>query len=169
MKGFDWRKSLLAIALSCVLLVTGCQTKPPSQFAQAQQDSSKPKVTAVAKDATQGGTFNKYFPKSQDGFERVYTQEKKGFAEAKLKQNGKEVAMLAISDTKSIPEAAMKYAKSTSQIAGYPSVEVGNTQSSVLVGNRYQVKVISRSPSFSPTDRQTWIGKFDLKGLETLK
>lgn len=177
MKPFDWRanwrtnwqKGIVAISLTLVLLISGCQTKPPSQFAQAQQDSSKPKVTAVAKDATQGGEFNKFFPKPGAGYERVYTQEKKGFAEAKLKKDGKEVAMLAVSDTKSLPSAALKFANATTKIAGYPSVEMGTTQTSVLVKDRYQVKVISKAPSFTKDDRATWIGKFDLKGLEKLK
>ncbi|PLZ86687.1 hypothetical protein CI593_18180, partial [Fischerella thermalis CCMEE 5194] len=105
----------------------------------------------------------------EDGYERVYTQEKKGFAEAKLKKDGQELAMLAISDTKSIPTAAAKFANSSKQIAGYPAVEIGNTQTAILVNNRYQVKVLSRSPSFTASDRETWLKKFDLNGLAQLK
>lgn len=170
MKGFDWRKGILTILLCFTLVISGCQPKTPSQFAQAQQESTQRKAPpAVAKAATQGSEFNKFFPKAQAGYDRVYTQEKKGFVEAKLKKDGKEVAMLAISDTKSLPTAAAKFANSTTQIAGYPSVELGMTQTSVLVADRYQVKVISRDPGFTQKDRSLWIERFDLKGLEKLK
>jgi hypothetical protein len=169
MKLANWRKGLVACVMAMFLLITGCQTQPPSQFSQAQQESSKPGAVAVAKDAIQGAEFNKFFPPPGDGYERVYTQEKKGFAEAKLKKDGKELAMLAISDTSSMPSAAMKYSNSTQTIAGYPAMTLGNTQTSILVNNRYQVKVLSRDPSFTQADRAVWLEKFDLKGLARLK
>jgi hypothetical protein len=162
-----WRRSLIAIVLCFSLLITGCQPKAPSRFDQVQQDSSKRGAVAVAKDATQGSEFNKFFPKPEAGYERVYTQEKKGFAEAKLKKDGKEIAMLAISDTTSLPAAAQKYATATNKIAGYPAVSIG-TQTGVLVG-KYQVKVISRDPSFGKDEQAAWLQKFNLKGLEGLK
>jgi hypothetical protein len=165
---WNWQRSLVAILLAAVLFVTGCQPKAPDRFAQAQQDSSKPGVVAVAKDATQGSEFNKFFPKAGNGFERVYTQEKKGFAEAKLKKDGVEVAVLSISDTASNPAAADKYKESTKTIGGFPATTLGNTQTSVLVG-KYQVKVSSRDASFTPADRESWLARFDLKGLQKLK
>jgi hypothetical protein len=76
--------------------------------------------------------------------------------------------MLSISDTSSLPTAAQKYAQSTTKIGGYPSVEVGTTQTGILVADRYQVKVQSRDPSFTQADRQAWIQKFDLKGIAKL-
>lgn len=166
----DWRKGVMALVLCLTLMISGCQTQAPSQFDQVQKDSTARKATpAVAKNATKGGEFNKFFPKGQDDYERVYTQEKKGFAEAKLKKDGKEVAMLAVSDTKSLPSAAAKFANAKATIAGYPSVDLGTTQTSVLVNNRYQVKVISKAPSFDKEDRVEWIEKFDLNGLSKLK
>jgi hypothetical protein len=166
-----WRNVLLSIGLCGLLLISsGCAAKPPSPYAQVQQESTQrgaPK--AVAKTATQGSEFNRFFPKPGNGFERVYTQEKKGFAEAKLKKDGKDMAMLSISDTSSIPAAAQKYAQSTEKIAGFPTVEVGTTQTGVLVGGHYQVKVLSRNPSFDKGDRKEWIAKFDLQGLSKLR
>ncbi|MFM7560359.1 MAG: hypothetical protein ACKO5O_09945, partial [Cylindrospermopsis raciborskii] len=103
-----------------------------------------------------------------DGYNRVYTQEKKGFSEANLKKDGKVVAQLAISDTTSTPGTASKYANSTKTIDGYPAVELGKTQTSVLVG-KYQVKVISKDPLFKASEREDWIEKFDLDGLSKLK
>ena len=164
------RRVLAALLLSMLLLVTACATKAPSRFDQAQQESSQQKSgQAVAKEATQGSNFNKFFPAAGAGFDRVYTQEKKGFAEAKLKKDGKDVAMLSISDTKSTPITATKFQSSTLKIAGYPAVEIGKTQTAVLVGDRYQVKVLSRDQSFTSSDRQNWIQKFNLKGLARLQ
>lgn len=163
-----WHSGVLALLLSVSLLVTGCQPKAPSQFDQAQQESSKKGVTAVAKDATQGSQFNRFFPRSGGGYDRTFSQEKKGFAEAKLKKDGKDVAVMSISDTTSVPASAAKYKSSTAKLAGYPTVEQGATQTGVLVG-KYQVKVLSRDPSFDKADRQAWLQKFNLKGLEKLQ
>lgn len=166
----NWRRGLVAVTLCFTLAIAGCQAKVPSQFDQAQKDSTaKGAAPAVAKDATKGGEFNKFFPKPQEGYERVYTQEKKGFAEAKLKKAGVDQAMLAVSDTKSLPSAAAKFQSAKSSIAGYPAVDLGTTQTSVLVADRYQVKVISKAPDFDKADRTAWIQKFDLTGLAKLK
>lgn len=164
------RRVLAALLLSMLLLVTACATQAPSRFDQAQQESSQQRSgQAVAKDATQGSQFNRYFPQASNGFDRVYTQEKKGFAEAKLKRDGQDVAMLSISDTASLPSAAAKFRNSTKKIAGYPAVEIGNTQTAVLVGDRYQVKVLSRDPSFTPSDREAWLQRFNLDSLAKLQ
>jgi hypothetical protein len=170
MIAFNWRKILAPILISVLLLVSACAPQPPSRFEQAQKESTKRGAQpAVAKDATKGGEFNKFFPKSGGGYDRVFTQEKKGFAEAKLKKNGKDVAMLAISDTKSTPSAAAKFQTSTKKIAGYPSVTVGASQTAVLVDGRYQVKVLSRDlVNFKEKDREAWLQKFDLAGLARL-
>lgn len=160
------RKILAPLLICLLLLVTSCAAETPSRFDQAQQESSQQKSgQAVSKDATQGSTFNKFFPKAGNGYESVYTQEKKGFAEMKLKKDGKDVAMLSISDTSSTPSAVSKFQQSTKKIGGYPAVEVGNTQTAVLVNNRYQVKALSRDPSFTASDRQAWLQKFNLSGL----
>ncbi len=164
----NWRRGVVALMLAIALFISGCQSQEPSRFAEAQKESNKPGVVAVAKDATQGSQFNKYFPKPAAGYERVYSQEKKGFAEAKLKKDGKELAMLSISDTTSLPAAAAKYQNSPEKISGFPAMTMGNTQTGVLVG-KYQVKVLSRDPAFTKEDREQWISKFDLKGLSQLK
>ena len=154
--------------LAALLLVTSC-AKAPSQFDQAQQESTARGAAAVVKESTSGGSFNQFFPPSGGGYERVYTQEKKGFAEAKLKQDGKDMAMLAISDISNNPAAANKFQDSQTTIKGFPSVKQGATATAVLVNNRYQVKVLSREPDFTASDRQAWLAKFDLDGLAKLK
>ena len=164
-------KAILAtMLLSIVLLVTSCAPqKAPSRFDQAQQASSQARSgQAVTTNATQGSQFNKFFPPSGGGYQRVYTQEKKGFAQAKLKKGGTEVAVLSISDTSSTPTTAAKYRQSGQTIAGYPAREIGSTQTAILVGNRYQVKIQSRDPSFTASDRKAWLAKFNLSGLSRL-
>lgn len=169
MRRFNGRRLILSAVLCVVLLVTGCQSQEPSPYADIQaQTSQRNAPSSVAKEATQGSSFNQFFPEASGGFERVYTQEKKGFAEAKLKKDGKDVAMLSISDTSSLPNAAAKYEQATEDIAGYPSVEVGSTQTAILVADRYQVKVLSRDPSFDQGQRQSWIQKFQLSELAQL-
>jgi hypothetical protein len=163
------RNILAAFLLSVVLLTTACTPKTPGRFDQVQQESSQQKSgQAVAKNATQGEKFNKLFPPNEAGYQQVFTQEKKGFAEAKLKKDGEDLAMLTISDTTSTPTAAAKFSNSTKNIGGYPAVEVGKTQTAILVG-KYQVKVLSRNPSFTASDRADWIEKFNLADLAKLK
>ncbi|MDX2272886.1 MAG: hypothetical protein NW237_13205 [Cyanobacteriota bacterium] len=163
------RKISFGLCLTLLLFLASCSAKAPSRFEQAQQDSTQNKVSAVAPKAEQGGQFNPFFPPSQFGYERVFVQEKQGFAEAKLKRDGKDVAMLSISDTISLPSAAQKYQGSATFIAGYPTLEIGSTQTGILVAERYQIKAISRDPSFGQAERQAWIQRFDLEGLAQLK
>lgn len=163
-------KILAGLLLSILLLTSACTTQAPGRFDQAQQESTQQRSgQAVVREATQGSEFNRFFPESDDGYQRVFTQEKKGFAEAKLKKDGKDMAMLAISDTISTPTTAASYSNSTEEIDGYPARQIGQTQTAVLVNNRYQVKVISRDPSFTASEREDWIEKFDLDALAQLK
>ncbi|MEH2064812.1 MAG: hypothetical protein V7K50_21565 [Nostoc sp.] len=164
------RTVVAALLLSVVLLTTACSSTPktPGRFDQVQKESTQQKKNlAVAKTATQGSEFNKFFPDAGDGYQRVYTQEKKGFSEAKLKKGGKDLALLSISDTTGT-DAATKFSKSTKKIGGYPAVEVGKTQTAILVG-KYQVKALSRDLSFKASDRADWLQKFNLDGLSKLK
>jgi hypothetical protein len=161
-----------------LLFMTSCATQAPSRWDQAQQDSTSKTAQTQRQNKTthsekqlpagkpvSGGSFNKFFPSAGGGYQRVYTQEKQGFAEAKLKQGGKDVAVLSISDTASNPSAAQKFQRSSQKIAGYPAVNQGSNGTAVLVGNRFQVKVQSRDASFTQSDRQAWLQKFNLNGL----
>ena len=165
------RKALVPILLSVVLLFSACSSKEPSKYASTQKETSgRNAPAAVVKNAQAGGDFNKFFPQGDAGYARVFSQEKKGFAEAKLNKGGKNVAVMSISDTSSLPAAAKKYEKSTSKLDNYPLLDEAALKSTgVLVNNRYQVKVASRDPSFTATDRQAWLQKFNLNGLSKLK
>ena len=165
-----WRNAVAALLLSTLLFATACSSADTSPYAQVQQETTqKGAPAAVAKNAEQGSSFNKFFPSSGQGYQVVFVQEKKGFAEAKLKQDGKDVGMLSISDTTSLPTAAQKYQASSEKLSGYPVLEIGNTQTGVLVSGRYQVKALTRDPSFAKENRRAWLQKFDLIGLSKLQ
>jgi hypothetical protein len=170
MMSAHWRKAVTAILLSLLLFVSACRSPAePSRFSQIQEETTqKDAPAAVAADAQQGSSFNRFFPRSVPGYEIVPAQEKPGFAEYKVNQDGKNIAMLAISDTTGTPAAA-KFEGSTLAIAGYPAVEQGQTATALLVDNRYQVKVLSRDPAFTEEDRAVWLTKFDLSGLASLQ
>lgn len=181
-------KILAPFLIAVMLLAAGCgNTQTPSRWDKAQQESTqkpaktqstsaqKPSQTQNVQDqklpskAVSGSKLNRYFPAGGDGYNRVFTQEKSGFAEAKLNRGNKTVAMLSINDLAGNPSAATKFKQSTQKIGGYPAVKQGNTTTAVLVANRYQVKAQSRDTSFSAEDRQNWLQKFNLSGLASLK
>lgn len=168
---FRLRKYIIPILLVALLLITSCAQEPPSRFEQAQKESTQgsQRNQTISKDAVTGGSLNKFFPSSNGNYQVAYSQEKKGFAQAKLKMDGKEVAALSISDTISNPSAADKFQQSTEKINGFPTIEQGNTGTAVLVDDRFLVKVLSRDPAFGQSDRQQWLSKFDLKGLAQLQ
>ncbi len=122
-------------------------------------------VSASAAPVAAGSTLNARFPADgTDGYKRVFTQEKDGFAEAKLQKDGKDVATLSISDTNGTPDARAKFDAASEKLEGkYPLVTVGKNQSSVLVGGRWQVKVSSQS--LDADQRKNLLTKFDLEGL----
>lgn len=165
-----WLRRLVPILVCLVLSVTACTTSAPSPYDQVQKDTTGiGKPAAVSKEAEKGSTFNQFFPRKEGSFDVIPSQEKKGFAEYKLNQNGKTLAMLTINDTVSLPAAAIKYKTATEEIAGYPTVNQGITATGLLVSDRYQVKVLSRDESFSQEDRVEWLQKFDLQGLSELE
>lgn len=165
-----WRRVSITLALCFLLLVSACAAKPPSRYADVQKETTQRGATkSVVKESQQGGEFNQFFPKKAPGYSIVPAQEKKGFAEYKVNQDGKNVAMLSISDTANVPSAAAKYQNSQLDIAGYPAVQQGKMATGILVNGRYQVKVLSRNPSFTQEDRAAWLKKFDLRGLAQLQ
>lgn len=116
-----------------------------------------------------GGEFNKFFPKDQDEYNVIYTQEKEGFAQAQLNFAGAEVATLSVSDTANNPSALEKFQQSSEEIAGYPAAAVGELGTAILVAERFQVQIRSKDASFTADDRATWLAAFDLAGLAALK
>lgn len=170
-----WQRIITPLLISVLLLVSACGSPTPKNlgYEQAQKESTSPEGQRETKQQNKqqvsGGEFNKFFPQSGGGFDRVFAQEKLGFAEAKLKKDGQNVAVLSINDIAGNPSAADKFQNSTQKIGGYPAVQQGKKSTVVLVDNRFQVKVQSRADSFSQSDREAWLQKFDLNGLAKLK
>lgn len=166
------RKIIAPLLLAGLLFVTACTAEAPSRWDAAQQESTQtqvPQDRAPAGQPLPGSTFNKFFPSGGGGYERVYTQEKQGFAQAKLKKGGQDVALLSISDTAANPSAGNKFQQSNLKIGGYPSVQEGSKGTAVLVGGRFQVKVQSIDSSFTQSDREAWLQRFNLNGLSRVR
>ncbi|MEO0407041.1 MAG: hypothetical protein AAF289_06795 [Cyanobacteria bacterium P01_A01_bin.135] len=166
-----WRPILISVCLGLVLIVVACsQIKSPSPYDQVQEETTgRGAQVAVDKTAENGSKFNQFFPKQVSGYNIVPSQEKRGFAEYKVNQDGSTVAMLSINDTISNPSAADKYQSSSFDVAGYPAVDQGSKGTGLLVNGRYQVKVLTRDDAFTRDDRLAWLQKFDLKGLSRLE
>ncbi|OQY45964.1 MAG: hypothetical protein B6242_09040 [Anaerolineaceae bacterium 4572_78] len=159
-RSFDFRKILIPF-LVLILAIIACGGGDSSSSSSSDSDLPSNPVA--------GSQLNKYFPKSDGGYDVIHIQEKSGFSEAKLKKGGSEVATLAITDLASNPSARDKYKSSSKKIAGYPATNSGSKGTAILVGNRYQVQVRSKDSSFGESDRETWLKKFNLSGLSKLK
>ena len=155
----------IVLALSLGLLAASCKD-PPSRWDQAAT-ATLPAAASGAPASKPGSAFNTFFP--PDGVEdasRVFSQEKPGFAEAKLKKDGKEIAVLSISDAVNDADVKAKFAAAPDKVNGMPLVTVGKNQSALLVKDRYQVKVSSQV--LDAEARKAWIGRFNLAGLAAL-
>ncbi|MBW4531974.1 MAG: hypothetical protein KME02_14920 [Aphanothece saxicola GSE-SYN-MK-01-06B] len=116
-----------------------------------------------------GTAFNRLFPEPDDGDQLVFTQEKRGFSEARLKHGGQVKALLAVSDVTTAPEARKKFETSQSRLQGWPLVEQGPQATALLVADRFQIKVIGQGEGMEAERRQDLIGRFNLRGLAALK
>jgi hypothetical protein len=126
-------------------------------------------VGDIAKREVVNGTaFNRLFPKPEIGQQLVFTQEKRGFSEARLKRGDEVLALLAISDTTTAPAARAKYSGSSAAIQGWPLVDQGQQVSGLLVAERFQVKVIGQGNGLSADQRHELLEAFDLKGLAAI-
>ncbi len=127
-------------------------------------------VANVPKSEVVNGTaFNRLFPHPEPGEQLVFTQEKRGFSEARLKQGDQVKALLAISDVTTAPSARNKFDGSESLLQGWPLVEQGAQASALLVADRFQVKVIGQGAGLDVEQRHELIGQFNLKGLAALQ
>lgn len=115
-----------------------------------------------------GTAFNRLFPRPGEGEQLVFTQEKRGFSEAKLRRGESTLALLAISDTTTAPEARDKFNSGSDRLGGWPLVEQGNRASALLVADRFQVKVLAQDGDLDAAGRRQLISGFDLDGLAAL-
>jgi hypothetical protein len=163
---------LVAALLACAALTSGCKKDEPksTRWEDAAAAIAQPAATdgdaAAAVPLSPAGTLNKFFPKDgEGGYKRIFAADKEGYAEAKLQKDGKEVAVLSISDAERLPAAKSKFDGATEKLEGFPLMTVGKNQSTVLVKNRFQVKVSSQTLEHDA--RKAILATFDLKGLGT--
>lgn len=115
-----------------------------------------------------GTRFNRLFPKPQAGEQLVFTQEKRGFSQARLKQGADVRALLSISDVASAPASRNKFIHSEERIQSWPLVDQGSQASALLVADRFQVKVIGQGSGLDVQQRHELLGAFDLPALAAL-
>jgi hypothetical protein len=161
-------RNLLFFVAVGTLALTGCGKSEPDRWAPAQEQSSE-SGRAVSSEAVEGGQFNRFFPPVEKPWDIVFKQEKSGFAQASLQQDGREVAVLSVSDTTNNPDAAEKFKASEKQLAGYPMVAIGEQTTAILVGERYQVQIRSADPVFGPQEREQWLPKFNLEAISRIR
>lgn len=181
------QRAIAPIFLSVFLLLTGCGlSSPPSTGSGSSPTNTLPRTTTSQNGSNAGTTstmadisdlspqkgsaFNKFLPDGKGtDYDRTFTQEKEGFAEIKLSLKGTEMAKISISDTVTNLSARNKFEGVTELVNGFPFIVEGKNSSAVLVGDRYQVKVMSRDTAFTAADRKDWLAEVDLKGLAKLK
>ena len=115
-----------------------------------------------------GTALNRLFPAPEAGEKLVFTQEKRGFSQARLKQGDEVRALLSISDVTTSPASRAKFSGSGSSLAGWPLVEQGDQSSALLVADRFQVKVLGQGAGLSPDERHELLGAFNLQALAAL-
>ncbi len=155
---------ILALGLAAALVVGAVVLLPFSDWLPGGTVGDVP-----AQQVVNGTAFNRLFPAASPGEELVFSQEKRGFSEARLKRSGEVVALLAISDTTTAPEAREKFAAAADTLAGWPLVEQGSQASAVLVGGRFQVKVIGQGVGLDAQERHELLESFDLKALASVR
>jgi hypothetical protein len=121
-----------------------------------------------ASEVVNGSAFNRLFPKPQTGEDLIFTQEKRGFSQARLKVGDSTRALLSIADVITAPEAREKFSGASQRLRSWPLVEQGPQASALLVADRFQVKVIGQGNGVDQEQRHALLEAFDLPGLATL-
>ncbi len=160
-------KAQLLIALA--MLASACQKddKTDGTASAAANKARTADETSGLGAARRGdaATLTRYFPPAgTDGAEQSVTAERDGYAEARLRREGKELATLTIEDLGGNGNARAKFQGASERVNGFPVTSVGD-ETTLLVKDRYQVRVTSSA--LRHDDRKVWLGKFDLYGLST--
>lgn len=126
-------------------------------------------VAGIAKQEVVNGTrFNRLFPAPQAGEQLIFTQEKRGFSQARLKRGEEIRALLSISDVITAPASRDKFDHADERLQSWPLVDQGSQASALLVADRFQVKVIGQGSGLDAGQRHELLGAFDLAGLAAL-
>ena len=115
-----------------------------------------------------GTRFNRLFPPPQPDEQLVFTQEKRGFSQARLKRGAEVKALLSISDVANAPASRDKFSATRERLQSWPLVEQGSQASALLVADRFQVKVIGQEAGLDQDQRHSLLEAFNLAGLAAL-
>ncbi|MBX3226806.1 MAG: hypothetical protein KIT84_38695 [Labilithrix sp.] len=162
-------KRLFGVAALVVLLGVGACQKKEDRWEQAAASAQKAAESAPTSSAPKAetGSFNKFFPPDgTEGASRVFTADKEGYAEAKLSKDGKEIALLAVTDLNGKDADKKKFEGAADKVDAHPVATFGKNKTMILVKDRYQVSVSSQSLDHDA--RKGVISKFDLRGLSAL-
>ena len=136
--------------------------EPPSAPPPVTVQLAPPGASALP--PVQPDALTKFFPKDgAGGFKRVMAGQKEGYVEAKLEKDGKEVAIVSITDAERLAYTKARFDGATEHLGEVPVVKVGDTQTLALVKERFQVKVFSHTLDHEA--RKAILASFDLKGL----
>jgi hypothetical protein len=121
------------------------------------------------REVVNGTALNRHFPQPGPGQQIVFTQEKRGFSQARLKQGNEVRALLSISDVTTTPVSRAKFNGIETLLKGWPLVDQGAQASALLVADRFQVKVIAQGIGMDAGQRHELLEDFDLQGLASLE
>ena len=165
-------KKITLLSTLTLALLSGCFSKKNNEAQNAPASPTTPTAPATPaepKEEVAGSKLNDFFPKDEGDYDVVFTQEKEGTSQAKLKQGGKELAMLTIADITNDSRAKGDFASAAGKLNGYPVVAKGSKGTAVLVADRFQVQVRSIDNSFDEAMRRQWLQKFNLSGLAGMR
>lgn len=149
-------------SLVFIFLASACDKSSSSATTAASTSASTSASTApaAAPRAVSAAAIHAFFPPDV-----TFSPDKPTGVEAKLAKDGKDVATLTITDgVKAFARA--QFDDSTEKVEGFPVAKFSDTQSCVLVKDRFLVKV--QSSSLDHEARKALLAKFDLKGLAAL-
>ncbi len=165
---------LVALALTSTL-TTACKKAPPAPAATADSGAGVVTVTLTPPPSPDGGgvasgvptaPLKDYFPQDgAGGYKRVLRANRVGYAEAALEKDGKEIAVLSIADAERLAYLKTKFENATERVEGFPLITQGKDLSTILVRDRFQIKVLSKT--LDADARKAILASFDLKGLGT--
>lgn len=167
-----WARRISVVAFAALfgasLLVSGCKEKEDrwAQGAASAEKAADQAPTATAPKA-ETGSFNKFFPADgTNDLSRVFSADKEGYAEAKLSKDGKEVALLAVTDLNGKDADKKKFEGATEKVEAHPVATFGKNKTMILVKDRYQVS--ASSTTLDHEARKALLSKFDLRGIAAL-
>src|SRR5262245_36436039 len=95
---YRWCVRRMVFCAGMLAVLAGCQQQPDRWAAAQKASTQNPK--AVSTEAVAGAEFNRFFPQVQAPWDIVFKQEKAGFAQVSLQQEGREVAVMSVFDTR---------------------------------------------------------------------